>query len=325
MKLSGFAIRGGGLVRPFSAQATQRQQELSMFISATKWARDIPATCKAALESEASFRRLVETVATPIFVSYGGALHYVNQAAEAITGYSREELSSMNFWDLVYPEGREPAGLPLQREVRIITKNDEERWLEISATAFEFDGEAATLISAFDLTYRKRLEAQTHLLASTDPLTGLGNYRRLIDALQAEIERSGRTGRSFAILLLDLDGLKKINDRYGHLVGSQALCRVAEVLRIFGRSIDTAARYGGDEFAVILPEITTPAAAWHVASRVRSRLGQDGLQPCLSASVGVAVCPQDGETVEALLRKADRELYAMKCRGIETGSLLTST
>ena len=296
-----------------------------MFMSATKRAMDVPAASKAIPGSEASFRTLVETVATPIFISCGGALQYVNQAAEAITGYLQEELFLMNFWDLVSPEDREPAGLPLQREVRIITKNGEERWLEISATAVDFDGQAATLISAFDLTERKRLEAQTHLLAVTDPLTGLGNYRRLIDALQSEIERSGRTGRPFAILLLDLDGLKKINDRYGHLVGSHALCRVAEVLRVFGRSIDTAARYGGDEFAVILPEIITPGAARRVASRICGRLAQDGVEPRLSASVGIAVCPQDGETVEALLREADRELYTMKCRGVETRSLLTAT
>jgi diguanylate cyclase (GGDEF)-like protein/PAS domain S-box-containing protein len=295
-----------------------------MSLSVTKVARNVPSACKTPPRDEANFRTLVDAVATPIFISYGGALHYANRAAELITGYMREELFSMNFWDFVSPKGREPAESS-QQEVRIITKNQEERWLEISATVVDFDGETATLISAFDLTERKRLEAQSHLLAVTDALTGLGNYRRLVDVLEAEIERSGRTGRPFAILLLDLDGLKKINDRYGHLVGSQALCRVANVLRVFGRSIDTAARYGGDEFAVILPEIVTPNAARVVASRICGRLGEDGLQPPLSASVGVAVCPQDGETVEALLREADRELYAMKCRSVETGSLLTAT
>ena len=105
--------------------------------------------------------------------------------------------------------------------------------------------------------------------------------------------------------------MKKINDRYGHLIGSQALCRFADVLRVDCRAIDTAARYGGDEFVVILPETTT-AAARLVASRIRSRLAADSLEPLLSASIGVAVYPQDGETIEALLRTADRELYAMK-------------
>ena len=175
----------------------------------------------------------------------------------------------------------------------------------------EFDGMLASVVSAFDVTERKHAEENVQLLAVTDPLTGLGNYRRLTEALDAEVKRTGRTERPFAILLLDLDQLKKINDRYGHLIGSQSLCRLADVLRVFCRAIDTAARYGGDEFAVILPE-TTAAAARLVASRIRSRLAMDSLQPPLSVSIGVAVYPQDGETIEALLRTADRELYGMK-------------
>jgi diguanylate cyclase (GGDEF)-like protein len=228
----------------------------------------------------------------------------------------------MNFWDLVHPDIGDPAinrervhreeiGPASQSEVRILTKNHEERWLDITATTIDFDGEPSRLISAFDLTARKQAESQARLLANTDPLTGLGNYRRLLDVFHAEIERSGRTGRPFAVLLLDLDQLKNINDRYGHLTGSQALCRLADVLRVFCRAIDTAARYGGDEFAIILPE-TTAAAARLVASRIRSRLATGSLHPTLSASIGVAVYPQDGETVEALLRTADRELYGMK-------------
>jgi diguanylate cyclase (GGDEF)-like protein/PAS domain S-box-containing protein len=295
-----------------------------MFMRATKQAREAPLRSKSLRKSEASFHTLAETIATPIFISRGERLHYVNHAAEAITGYTREELLSMNFWDLLPPDSRKPVGLASQREVRILTKNCEEHWLDITATAIDFDGEPGTLISAFDLTERKRVEAQAQLLAVTDPLTGLGNYRRLLDVLHAEIERSGRTGRPFAILLLDLDGLKKINDSYGHLVGSQALCRLADVLRVFCRSIDTAARYGGDEFAIILPE-TTAAAALLVASRIRSRIATERLEPALSVSIGVAVCPQDGETVEALLRAADRGLYAMKCRGAEAPSSLMAT
>ena len=293
-----------------------------MFMRATKRAEEAPKS-KTLRESEASFHFLVETIATPIFVSRGERLHYVNHAAEVLTGYTQKELLSMNFRDLAPPDSREPVGLASRGEVRILTKNHEERWLDITATPIDFDGEQSRLISAFDLTERKRAESQAQLLAITDPLTGLGNYRRLLDVLHAEIERSGRTGRPFAVLLLDLDGLKKINDCYGHLAGSRALCRVGEVLRLFCRAIDTAARYGGDEFAVVLPE-TDARAAGLVASRIRNRVATDSEQPALSASIGVAAYPQDGETIEALLETADRELYRMKSRGAEESSLSTA-
>ena len=269
------------------------------------------------LWEEADFRTVAEAIACAMFISHGERLHYVNHAAETITGYAREELLSINFWDLVHPDCRELVlggarqGDARQYEVKILTKNGDERWLDISTAMIEFDGALASLVSAFDLTERKNAEAEVQLLALTDPLTGLGNYRRLVEAVDAEVKRTGRTGRPFAILLLDLDQLKKINDRYGHLIGSQALCRLADVLRIFCRAIDTATRYGGDEFAIILPE-TTAGEARLVASRIHSRLATDSLQPPLSASIGVAVYPQGGETMEALLRTADRELYAMK-------------
>jgi diguanylate cyclase (GGDEF)-like protein/PAS domain S-box-containing protein len=268
---------------------------------------------------EANFRTLAEAVACAIFISQGKRLHYVNHAAETITGYAREELLSMNFRDLIHPDCRAlvlKRGGARQRdaeqyEVKILTKNGDERWLDISTAIIEFDGMLASLVSAFDLTERKHAEEKAQLLAVTDPLTGLGNYRRLVEALHAEVKRTGRTGRSFAVMLLDLDGLKKINDRDGPVAGSRALCRLGEVLRLFCRAIDTAARYGADEFAVILPE-TTAATARLVASRIRNRLATDSLQPPLSASIGVAVYPQDGETMEALLCTADRELYGMK-------------
>jgi len=268
---------------------------------------------------EANFRTLAEAIACAVFISQAERLHYVNHAAETITGYLREELLSMNFWDLVHPDCRELVsnrgsarlGDAEQYAVKILTKNGDERWLDINTTMIEFDGMLASLVSAFDVTERKLAEEKVQLLAVTDPLTGLGNYRRLTEALDAEVKRAARTGRPFAILLLDLDQLKKINDRYGHLIGSQALCRFADVLRVDCRAIDTAARYGGDEFVVILPE-TTAVAARLVASRIRSRLAADSLEPRLSASIGVAVYPQDGETIEALLRTADRELYGMK-------------
>ncbi len=156
-----------------------------------------------------------------------------------------------------------------------------------------------------------RLFDQVRRLAATDPLTGLFNYRSLINVMDSEIQRSRRTGRSFAILLLDLDGLKGINDRHGHLVGSRAICRLANVLRVHSRAIDTAARYGGDEFAVVLPESSSEAAAI-VSRRICERLAKDGEVPKVTVSVGAAVFPQDGETIDGLFNVADRALYVMK-------------
>jgi diguanylate cyclase (GGDEF)-like protein len=150
-------------------------------------------------------------------------------------------------------------------------------------------------------------------LAASDPLTGLANYRRLLDVLDTETERTLRTGRPFAVLLLDLDGLKKINDTYGHLVGSRALCRVADILRFYCRAIDTAARYGGDEFALVLPEARDEEAQ-RVAQRIRDTLAADQEQPPISASIGISIYYGEGERVERLLAEADQDLYEEKAR-----------
>jgi len=158
-----------------------------------------------------------------------------------------------------------------------------------------------------------RLFDQVRQLAVTDSLTGLSNYRTLINVMETEIQRSHRTGRPFAILLFDLDGLKAINDQHGHLVGSRAICRLASVLRIHSRSMDTAARYGGDEFAVVLPEAGQEAAA-SVSRRICERLAKDGELPHVTVSVGAAVYPRDGETIESLFNTADKALYGMKRR-----------
>src|SRR5271168_5340191 len=168
-----------------------------------------------------------------------------------------------------------------------------------------------TLALAAEVTEHGRADERVRQLAVTDPLTGLANYRRLLDALDLEIKRSERTARPFSILLLDMDGLKIINDAYGHLVGSRALCRLANTLLIHCREIDTAARYGGDEFVLVLPE-TELEAALQVAQRISERLKNDGELPKLSVSTGAAVYPADGASLDELLSAADHALYREK-------------
>jgi diguanylate cyclase (GGDEF)-like protein len=168
-----------------------------------------------------------------------------------------------------------------------------------------------TLVLAAEITEHRRSEERVKNLAVSDPLTGLANYRQIVDALENEIKRYGRTERRFVVLLLDLDGLKKINDAYGHLVGSRALCRLADMLRLYSREMDTAGRYGGDEFVLVLPE-TDAEAARLVAQRISRRLSEDGEEPKLFVSIGTAVYPDDGETLNEILGAADRDLYREK-------------
>ena len=171
---------------------------------------------------------------------------------------------------------------------------------------------STTMLAAAAVVWQRRQgEQQLRLQAISDELTGLANYRWLLRTLESEIRRAQRVARSFSVLLLDMDGLKQVNDRLGHLVGNRALCRIADCLRASCRATDTAARFGGDEFAIILPE-TSEEGARQLAQRVAIRLAADEEQPRLSVSIGVAVYPRDGATAEKLLGTADQELYRVK-------------
>lgn len=170
-----------------------------------------------------------------------------------------------------------------------------------------------SLVLAAMVAENRSVETELLRLAVTDPLTGLANYRKFIDALDGEIQRARRTGRCFAILFLDVDKLKSINDRLGHIAGNQALCRLAHALCTSCRAIDTVARFGGDEFAVILPEAGVNAAH-RVAARVVQSLAADRDGPQISVSVGVAMYPTDGERAESLVSAADSILYRAKNR-----------
>lgn len=168
-----------------------------------------------------------------------------------------------------------------------------------------------SMVLAAESTEHKRAEEHIRRLAVSDPHTGLANYRRLVEAIDSEIRRYSRSGAPFSVILLDLDGLKKINDTHGHLVGSRALCRLAHILRLQSREIDVPARYGGDEFVLLLPE-TDAAAAVVVAQRITSSLRAENETPKLSVSTGVASYPADGHTLDELLVSADQLLYRDK-------------
>lgn len=173
-------------------------------------------------------------------------------------------------------------------------------------------GEIAGCIGAgLDVTERKKSEEHSRYQATHDALTGLANYREFLETLEREVRRAERGRRGFAVLLLDLDDLKRVNDRLGHLAGNRALKRLAAVMKENCRETDLAARYGGDEFAVLLIDADR-AMARHVAERIEAGLRRDEEQPALTVSIGASVYPDEGSTAQQLLEVADQQLYGRK-------------
>jgi diguanylate cyclase (GGDEF)-like protein len=195
------------------------------------------------------------------------------------------------------PSSREPRFAPaIIRSIRVL--------LEPAAVALE---------NALSL---KRAEA----LSVTDDLTHLYNSRYLNLALRRETKRASRSGRPLSLLFVDLDGFKMVNDTHGHLCGSRALIEAAGVIRRGARETDVVARFGGDEFALVLPD-TGGEGAFRVGARIRERiaahrfLAREGLDIQLTVSVGVATLPDVGNSTDELIQAADSAMYQVKDRG----------
>ena len=213
-----------------------------------------------------------------------------------------------SYWSLMLWRQPQESSLSLRKSEDLRQRQFQDRYSEI------FIKNLQTLFRA----QARFFKAQSLLVR--DDLTGLYNYRGLENTLDSEIRRMHRFNSFFSILFIDLDNFKPINDKYGHLAGSDVLKQVAEVLRRELREVDSIYRYGGDEFVVILLEAKS-SEAYLVAERLRDEIAkhpfqvQDHQQVSLTASIGLAACPEHGRDKEDLLKMADDSMYRSKRSG----------
>lgn len=293
--------------------------------------------------SEEKFRQLAENIREVFWMmnAAGTEVLYISAAYEEIWGRTCEELyrHPMSWMESIEPEDRECAhatflkqlhGERIESEYRIRNANGELKW--IRDRAFPIRNEAGEIVRvagiAEEISERKKAEAELAHQAQHDHLTGLPNRLLLSDRLEADIERAAQSGSMVAIVYIDLDGFKFVNDTLGHEAGDSLLQQVTGRLERCIRELDTLARMGGDEFMVVVNEIEDDKTALAIAERLRTALHKAfqvaGNELHVTASLGVALYPRDGADVSTLRRNADAAMYGAKRSGKDRVQLFSS-
>jgi len=274
---------------------------------------------------EATQRAILESAAEGIItINEHGLIQSFNKAAESIFGFREEEIVGTPFTRIISESDAyllNPASeeTPLSRmELSGVRKTNQEFHLLLSVSKTRAEGEVLTTVLAQDISERKAFEAQLKYLATHDTLTGLPSRTYFNYQLSKAIAHSGRSKKLSALLFLDLDRFKYVNDTLGHEFGDKLLVAVAERLHKCIEVEDTLARLGGDEFTVILFEIDHPEQAAAFAHRILSELSNlfylDGREIYITGSIGIALCPFDGSssTPSDLVKNADSAMFLAK-------------
>lgn len=257
-----------------------------------------------------------------LITSPEGRILYANRRAAEMLGYSPEAFAGMAFPAIVAPAGVEHGlGLlealkrqgNLSAEIEVRRQDDTFILTDLNVSLLP-DGHF--YIALRDITARKRAEMSLRHKAHHDHLTGLPNRALFLDRINHQLVYAYRRCSQFAVLFIDLDNFKRINDGYGHGVGDEVLKEVARRLCSCMRQSDTVARFGGDEFYAILHDLEVSADAAGVARKIHDRVGQaiqyDAQTFQITASIGIALYPAHGTDASTLINAADRAMYLSK-------------
>ncbi|MEO5353479.1 MAG: EAL domain-containing protein [Magnetococcus sp. XQGC-1] len=290
-----------------------------------------PAQTGEHSSSAPEFQQLLETLPTGVFLHQGGVIRYANQEMVRIFGVEQlEDLrhrSLLSFFSpdtwkrieqsLAAMQPGELGGIPA--ELTLIRGDDREVTLETNTTQVEMHGELALCTVAKDISQRKCQEERIRHQANYDNLTGLPNRTLFMDRLQREVVRAQRQNHRVALMFIDLDRFKWVNDTLGHAAGDDLLREVSHRLQACLRKSDTVARMGGDEFTAILPDMARGPYAERVAAEVLAQLVAPftlcGQEVLISGSIGIAIFPDDAASLDELLRNADIAMYRAKGAG----------
>jgi len=250
-----------------------------------------------------------------------------NRYVNRITNLSDDALLQTSALSIVHPEDRPRIAAKIQEvfsvgyaeaEARLVTIDNGVRDFSFTGQRFKVDGAIYLVGYGVDITELKRVWSQLEHLATHDRLTGLPNRNLFFDRLQHGLDKAARRGEHLAVLFVDLDNFKQINDSFGHQMGDLLLSQVADQLRACTRKQDTVSRLGGDEFTVIVEDIRVSseeivaATAERIIKAIAAPFDLGGREALLSASVGIAFYPKDGEDMATLLRSADTAMYKAK-------------
>jgi diguanylate cyclase (GGDEF)-like protein/PAS domain S-box-containing protein len=264
-----------------------------------------------------------------------GNITFMNQVAEKLTGWSQPESIDKPLTSVLHLVDEDTGKLirvavpdlicsgsrsPVEGNIQIVNYI-EKTPIEITTTAIRDEKEniSGLVLVLHDLTERKRYEEKLRYNAVTDHLTELPNRFRFFDRLNMALAHAQRDLSRMAILMLDLDDFKKVNDTWGHSIGDRLLRNVADRLIGMFRKSDTIARWGGDEFVLLLPEIPNAEVAKNVAERILHSFNKpfefDGLKITITASIGISVFPDDSQDADMLIRNSDIAMYRAKEEG----------